>query len=128
MAILGIGTTIVERIRIAKMIDRHGEQFLARVYTAGEIEQCVEANHADQMFATRWAAKEAVLKAMNCHHQGIMWTDIEVVGNQGGSPSITLSGRARWWADEHQIETLHLSLGVCRTHATAYVIATDDES
>ena len=126
MTILGIGTEIVECVRIAKMIETHGEQFLERVYTAGEIEYCIGAANATQHFAKRWAAKEAAIKAMRCRSQGVRWTDIEVslVGSEG--PSLVLSGACLNWADQCGIQKLHMSFGACRTHATAYVLATDE--
>lgn len=126
MAILGIGTEIVENVRIAKMIETHGEQFLERVYTANEIEYCVRTPNAAQYFATRWAAKEAVMKAMRCRRQGVRWNDIEVVVSAGEGPSVALSGAADLFAQQVGIERLHVSLGACRTHATAYVVATDE--
>lgn len=126
MAILGIGTEIVECVRIAKMIETHGEQFLERVYTATEIEYCVRTPNAAQYFATRWAAKEAAMKAMRCRHQGVHWNDIEVVVTPGEAPSVALSGVAALYAQQVGIERLHVSLGACRTHATAYVVATDE--
>ncbi|NND95693.1 MAG: holo-ACP synthase [Pirellulaceae bacterium] len=126
MAVLGIGTEIVECVRIAKMIETHGEQFLERVYTANEIEHCIQTAHSSQNFATRWAAKEAVMKAMRCRQQGVRWTDIEVVVAGGEGPRIVLSGSAMLYGQHCGIERLHVSLGACRTHATAYVIATDE--
>ena len=125
MAVLGIGTEIVECVRIAKMIETHGEQFLERVYTANEIEHCIQTADAPQHFATRWAAKEAVMKAMRCRQQGVRWTDIEIIVNSGG-PRVVLSGSAMLYAQHTGVEKLHVSLGACRTHATAYVIATDE--
>lgn len=125
MAIVGIGTEIVECVRIAKMIETHGEQFLARVYGADEIEYCMKKASSTQHFATRWAAKEAVMKAMRCRHQGIRWTEIEVVMESGEGPTIFVSGSAGLWAQHLGIEKLHVSLGACRTHATAYVMAVD---
>ena len=126
MTILGIGTEIVECIRISKMLETHGEQFLERVYTQNEIEYCLHTANATQHFAKRWAAKEAAMKAMRCRSQGVRWTDIEIVVNAGEGPAITLSGAAAIWADQVGIERLHVSLGACRTHATAYVLATDE--
>ncbi|TWU44110.1 Holo-[acyl-carrier-protein] synthase [Novipirellula aureliae] len=126
MTILGIGTEIVECVRIAKMIERHGEQFLERVYTADEVEYCIQTVDSTQHFATRWAAKEAVMKSMRCRHQGVRWTDISVTVHSGHGAQIVLSGAAQLWAETHLITKLHVSLGVCRTHATAYVIATDE--
>lgn len=126
MTILGIGTEIVECVRIAKMIEAHGEQFLERVYTASEIEYCLRTAHANQHFAKRWAAKEAAMKAMRCRNQGVRWTDIEIIVAPGEGPVIVLGGMASILAEEAGIEKLHISFGGCRTHATAYVIATDE--
>ena len=126
MAILGIGTEIIECIRIQKMIETHGEQFLERVYTSGEIEYCIANANSSQLLAKRWAAKEAVMKALRCRNQGVRWTDIEVEIVPGDGPEIVLSGGAIIWADEIGAEKLHVSLGACRTHATAYVLATDE--
>ena len=123
MTIIGIGTEIVECVRIAKMIETHGEQFLQRVYTPCEIEFCMGRASAMQHFATRWAAKEAVMKAIRCHNQGIRWPEIEVVVTEGEGPAIELAGVASLWAEQYGVERFLVSLGACRTHATAYVIA-----
>ena len=63
MGIIGTGIDIVECLRIAQMIERHGELFITRVYTEFEIEYCTTRKAATQHYAGRWAAKEAVLKA-----------------------------------------------------------------
>ena len=126
MAILGIGTEIIECVRISKMIETHGEQFLARVYTSNEIEYCLHTANANQHFAKRWAAKEACMKAMRCRNQGVRWNEIEIVATAGDGPSIVLDGAAAIWAEQIGIEKLHVALGGCRTHATAYVLATDE--
>ena len=126
MAIVGVGTEIVECVRIAKMIETHGEQFLERVYTPEEIEYCVRSATASRHFATRWAAKEATMKAMRCRHQGVRWCDIEILSQQGEGPIINLSGMAAVSAEMMGITRLHVSMGACRTHATAYVLATDE--
>ncbi|KAA1260090.1 Holo-[acyl-carrier-protein] synthase [Rubripirellula obstinata] len=126
MAILGTGTEIIECLRIQKMVEAHGEQFLERVYTSGEIEHCLATVNSTQNLAKRWAAKEATMKAMRCRHQGVRWTDIEVIVATGESPMIVLGGAAVRWAQQVGIETLHVSMGACRTHATAYILATDE--
>lgn len=125
MAILGIGTEIIECVRISKMIETHGEQFLERVYTPGEIEYCFGAANSNERFAQRWAAKEAVMKALRCRNQGVHWTDIEIVASPGG-PAIVLVGAAAAHAEQMGVERVHVALGACRTHATAYVLATDE--
>ena len=79
MDILGIGTDIIECPRIGKMIEQHGELFLRRVYTEREIRYCQARKHAIEHFAGRWAAKEAILKAIGTGwSRGIAWTDLEV--------------------------------------------------
>ncbi|MFK8112675.1 MAG: holo-ACP synthase [Rubripirellula sp.] len=125
MTILGTGTEIVECVRIANMLETHGEQFLERVYTANEIEYCLHTANRTQHFAKRWAAKEATMKAMRCRNQGIRWTDIEIVVTTEG-PMIALGGAAAIFAEQNGIEKMHVSLGACRTHATAYVLVTDE--
>ncbi len=128
MAIIGIGTEIIECVRIAKMIETHGEQFLQRVYSPSEIQYCMDRASAMQHFATRWAAKEAVMKAMRCHNQGIRWNEIEVVTSPVDGPTIELTGSASLWSQQFGIDRFLLSLGACRTHATAYVLAVDNDS
>jgi holo-[acyl-carrier protein] synthase len=125
MAILGIGTEIIECVRISKMIETHGEQFLERVYTPNEIEYCFGTANAPQRFAKRWAAKEAVMRALHCRNRGVQWTDIEILMTTEG-PAVILNGAAAAHAEEVGIEKLHIALSACRTHATAYVMATDE--
>jgi holo-[acyl-carrier protein] synthase len=123
MNVIGIGTEIIECVRIAKMIERHGELFLERVYTPAEVSYCSERSSAIQHYAARWAAKEAVLKAIQGRARGIRWNEIAVVVEPSGAPTIQLLGRAEAWSTQRGIEQFQLSLGRCRTHATAFVIA-----
>src|SRR5438128_10013807 len=96
MSIIGIGTDIIECLRIAKMIERHGELFLTRVYTPHEIEYCTARKAATQQYAGRFAAKEAVLKALRTGWtRGIQWRGIEVRNEMGGKPRSSLSGAPR---------------------------------
>ena len=79
MELIGIGTDITECLRIARMIDRHGELFIGRVYTPEEIKYCQNRKQSTQHYAGRWAAKEAILKALGTGwRKGISWRDIEV--------------------------------------------------
>jgi holo-[acyl-carrier protein] synthase len=124
MNIVGIGTDIVECLRIAQMIERHGELFLTRVYTPREIEYCSSRKAATQHYAGRWAAKEAVLKAMGTGWaRGISWRDIEVRNDEGGRPSILLGGTAREICERRGVEEMLISISHCRSHATAYALA-----
>lgn len=125
MQILGIGTDITECLRIAQMIERHGEVFLHRVYTPQEIEYCQSRKQATQHFAGRWAAKEAVLKALGTGWvKGISWRDVEVRNVRGGRPTISLHGGALEMAEQLGIQQMWISISHCRSHATAYALAT----
>jgi holo-[acyl-carrier protein] synthase len=124
MDILGIGTDIVECPRIGKMIEQHGELFLRRIYTDREIRYCQARKHAIEHFAGRWAAKEAILKAMGTgRSRGIAWTHIEVRNGHDGRPTVLIGGAAREVARERGIGEILVSISHCRTYATAYAIA-----
>lgn len=124
MRVLGIGTDITECLRIAQLIERHGELFITRVYTEHEIAYCSSRKAATQHYAGRWAAKEAVLKALGTGwRRGISWRDIEVRNLPSGAPSIVLRGGARDVFERLGIERLHISISHSRTNAIAYAIA-----
>ncbi|TWT95867.1 Holo-[acyl-carrier-protein] synthase [Botrimarina colliarenosi] len=124
MAILGIGADIIEVLRIAKMIERHGELFIGRVYTEHEIDYCASRKAATQHYAGRWAAKEAVLKALGTGWvRGISWRDVEVRNSAAGVPQVRLYGGARDVLERSGIERIHLTISHCRSHATAYAVA-----
>jgi holo-[acyl-carrier protein] synthase len=124
MEILGIGSDIIECPRIGKMIEHYGELFLRRVYTDREIRFCQSRKHAIEHFAGRWAAKEAILKAMGSGRaDGIAWTDIEVRNDHGARPQVLVCGPARETALERGIGDVLISISHCRTYATAYALA-----
>lgn len=124
MNVVGIGTDIIECLRIAQMIERHGELFLNRVYTPHEIEYCSARKAATQHYAGRFAAKEAILKALGTGWtRGISWGDMEVRNDFGGRPRVLLGGGAREVCAQQGIAQILISISHCRTHATAYAIA-----
>lgn len=124
MQIIGVGTDIVECVRIAKMIDRHGELFLARVFTELELSYCRARKSATEHFAARWAAKEAVLKCLGTGMtKGLSWTEIEVKNDPRGAPSVAVRGATGELARGKRISEFLISLSHCRTYATAHCIA-----
>ena len=124
MHVVGIGTDITECLRIAQMIERHGDLFINRVYTDLEIAYCRERKAATQHFAGRWAAKEAILKAIGTGWaKGISWRDMEIRNDPSGKPSVRLSGGARDKVEELGIGRMLISISHCRSHATAYALA-----
>ncbi len=128
MEIIGIGTDITECLRIARMIERHGELFVDRIYTPEEIRYCQNRKQATQHFTGRWAAKEAVLKALGTGWvRGIGWRDIEILSEVGGRPVVTLHGGAKDVARRLGVTEILISISHCRTHATAYALAVRKE-
>jgi len=128
MAILGIGTDIVECPRIGQMIQRHQDLFITRVFTPAEIEYCSARKAATQHYAGRWAAKEAVLKALGTGwRRGISWRDIEICSNRQGAPICILHGGAREVQERAGIERMHVTISHSRYYAVAYAIAEGDE-
>ena len=124
MDIIGIGTDIVECVRIGRMVERHGEMFLTRVYTPREISYCQARKNATEHFSGRWAAKEAILKCLGTGwSKGINWTDLEVRNDFNGAPHVHIGGAARERAQQLHIGGFLLSISHCRAYATATVIA-----
>ncbi len=124
MNVIGIGTDIVECLRVAKMIEKHEDIFIQRVYTPGEIKYCGGRKSATQHYAGRWAAKEAILKAIGTGwSNGIQWTDIEIVNEMGGKPFVRLGGQAREICNARGIDDILISISHCRLFATAFATA-----
>lgn len=124
MRIIGIGTDIVECVRIAKMIDQHSEIFLTRVFTDHEIRYCRSRRNCTEHFAARWAAKEAILKSLGTGMiKGMCWTEIEIHNEPSGQPLVRLHGATREIAQEKRIGEILVTLSHCRAYATAYAAA-----
>jgi len=124
MEIVGIGTDIVECHRIGRMIERHGEIFLTRVYTEREIRYCQERKRSTEHFAGRWAAKEAILKCLGTGwSKGISWTDIEIRNDSTGRPRVLMCGGTKDLARKLHIADILISISHCRAYATAHAVA-----
>jgi len=94
MHIIGIGLDASDIPRIRATYTRFGRRFLDRVFTEGEIAYCLRHRDPASSLAARFAAKEAVMKALGTgHSRGVLWRDIEVV-RRGGPPSLRLHGGA----------------------------------
>lgn len=127
MPIVGIGTDICECARIARMIERHGEAFLTKVYTPREIAYCRPHREQAVSFAGRWAAKEAILKALGTGWaRGIEWTNLEVLNEPNGQPLVHLAGRASAVAAERGIAKILISISHTDSHAVAFAVAVAD--
>jgi holo-[acyl-carrier protein] synthase len=94
MDIVGVGIDATEIRRIAESIERWGDRFVGRVFTAGEIAYCRRKRDFASSFAARFAAKEAAMKALGTgHSRGVFWTGIEVV-RRHGPPRLEFHGGA----------------------------------
>ena len=119
-----IGTDLIEVKRIERALARWGDRFLQRVFTTGEIAYC---DNRAQSLAARWAAKEAISKALGTgwapqdpHEAGwIDWTEIEVVRQPSGEPGVHLTGKALARAHALGLTTWRLSL----SHTDDYALA-----
>lgn len=96
--------------RIAQAVDRLGVRFLRRVYTEAEARTCLARRQRAACLAARFAAKEAVMKALGCGLGPVGWRDIEVQRGPGGRPQVRLEGAAARLANEKGVERIHLSL------------------
>ncbi len=125
--VVGIGTDLIEIERIERSLQRYGEQFLARVFTPGEVAYCrARQKNAAESFAARFAAKEAGAKALGTGiSRGVGWKEFEVTRERGQRPELRLHGRAAEIGASLGIRRLSLSLTHTRTMAMAVVIAED---
>ena len=124
MSVFGIGIDIVEVERIASAIERHGDAFLDRIFTAGERSYCEAAKRPALHYAARFAAKEAVSKALGTGIGGDAgFRDLEVICAGNGAPALRMSGAAARFASEHSISEVKISLTHDRHYAAANAVA-----
>ena len=117
---MSIGVDIIEIDKIKQISKKH-ETFLQRVYTREEIRFCEKKKNKYQHFAARFAAKESVFKAIGKGWaDGIAWTDVEVINNSGGKPTINTYGKVKKILEEMEIKEVLISLSHCRSYAVAY--------
>lgn len=127
MALLGTGVDLVdvERVRVILANGARGERFKRRVFTPGERHYANDCPCPEQAYAARFAAKEALLKALgSCGGPawGFPWQDIDVVRSPAGAPCLQLSGRVFEVARDLGVGRVHLSLAHERTMAVATVV------
>ena len=121
--IVGTGIDITEVPRIRKAIQRHGERFLQRIFTEGEIQYCESKVNRVERYAARFAAKEAGMKAIGTGwNHGVRWRDIEVARKPGGRPTLLLHGKAAEFAAKLGATNVALSLTHTAEQAMAQVI------
>ncbi|WP_418791569.1 holo-ACP synthase [Phosphitispora sp. TUW77] len=120
--IKGTGVDIIEISRI-KNAFRASEKFGSRIFTANEQDYCMAKKYPWPSLAARFAAKEALAKAMGTGIGRVSWTDIEIVKNDWGRPEAILSGAALEMAKRLCINSFEISLSHCKEYAVAFVVA-----
>ena len=118
--IRGVGVDLCPVSRVARILERHPGRFEARVFTPGERTYCASRGAPAQHFAARFAAKEAVLKALGVP-SGLGWHEVEVTGD-GGPPRLALHGAAAAAAAARGVRRAHLSLSHAGDTAVAFVV------
>jgi holo-[acyl-carrier protein] synthase len=131
MPIIGIGVDIIEVERVERALTRlaTGNRFRQRVFTEGETAYCESRGHPRyHSYAARFAAKEAVMKALGTGwSRDVGWGEIEVVRQRGHAPTIVLHGKTAQFAQRSYVARLHLSISHTAMLAIAYVIAESAE-
>lgn len=120
--IKGLGVDIVEIGRMREALRRH-PRMKERIFSADERAYCDGRGRPEVHYALRFAAKEAVLKALGTGFAGMSFHDVEVVRDLGGRPSPRLQGRAAQVAEEMGVVEMHLSLSYTHTTAVASAVA-----
>ena len=117
---LATGVDLIEIARIEEVVSRHGKHYLERIYTPAELEQC---GRRAESLAGRFAAKEAVAKALGTGIGNITWKEIEVLGDEQNAPVLTLHGLAEQKAKELGLVTWSVSISHSQSHSVAVVVA-----
>lgn len=116
--VMAVGVDIVQVGRIGRALERWGDRFLRRVYTPEEL---AYARGRLPQLAARFAAKEAVMKALGTGRIGVGWREIEILRGDGGKPVVFLHGRAKARAQKMELQDLTVSLSHSRDYAIALV-------
>jgi holo-[acyl-carrier protein] synthase len=118
---LAIGVDLVEVRRIAALIERYGARFTHRIFSPAELSDCADR---PESLAARWAAKEAVMKALATGFGPIGFRDIEVLKGCAGQPELCLNGKARALAEARGLHSWAISAAHDGGYAIAFVVAT----
>ena len=119
MTHLSTGVDLIEIARVARVVARYGERFLGRVFTPAEL---ADVGDSPASLAARFAAKEAVSKALGTGIGPITWGEIEILRGSRSEPTLYLHGSARKLADELGLTNWSVSLSHTHTHAIALVV------
>ncbi|NLI15484.1 MAG: holo-ACP synthase [candidate division Zixibacteria bacterium] len=121
--IIGIGGDIFEVSQMKKQMAKDGENLLDELFTKREQSYCRSKRYPERHLAARFAAKEAMFKALSTGKQpGYLWKDVEIENINGGKPSINLSGKTKILAKKLKVKKIFVTLSHSPRWAMAYVI------
>lgn len=121
--IVGIGTDIIKLERLKALFEKHGKAFVERIFTESEKNEACTRGNPIEYYAGRWAAKEAVSKALHCGiGRNCAWQDINIKNTPEGNPELFLAGSAAKRAAEINAVRFHVSISHEREYACATVI------
>ena len=127
MKIVGIGLDLVRIARIRASLERWHDRFLQRLYTKAEQRDCFARPSPYASLAGRFAAKEAILKALGTGWSGgVRWVDIQVLNDRMGRPIVTVGGRVRALIRKAGVSRIHISLSHDAEYAVAQAVLTKD--
>jgi len=114
--VIGIGIDIIEIDRIKKSVDEYGDQYLQKVYTPDEIKYCLAKKNKYQHLAARFAAKEAIYKAISSNWSSEFgWQDMEIINAPNGMPEVKFKGNLEKFLSNEK------SLKISMSHSRDYV-------
>jgi holo-[acyl-carrier protein] synthase len=121
--IAGVGTDIVQIVRIQQSVEKFGLDFARRILTDAECDEYQQSKQPAHFLAKRFAIKEAAAKALGTgFQQGVSWQHIQVAHNALGAPQLLFSGKAAELIDEQRIQTSHVSVADEHDYVVAFVI------
>lgn len=120
--IIGCGIDLVIIKRIENIVRRWGDNFICRIFTPLEQEYCEKKGNKYQSYAGKFAAKEALLKALGLGLRGVNWREIEVINDNFGQPIIKTSGRLKEITSNKKVDKYFLTISHTKEYALAEVI------
>jgi len=120
--IIGCGIDLVSIKRIENIVRRWGDNFICRIFTPLEQEYCEKKGNKYQSYAGKFAAKEALLKALGLGLRGVNWKEIEVINDNLGQPIIKTSGRLKGITSNKKVDKYFLTISHTKEYALAEVI------
>jgi holo-[acyl-carrier protein] synthase len=123
LLIKGVGIDLIRISRVARACRRRPERFLRRIFSPEEIKILQKKANPFPSMAARFAAKEAVAKALGCGIGEVKWTELEILPGTKGKPMVFLRGRARSWAERYGIKGVEVSMAHDGPYAMAQAVA-----